>query len=125
MRLDNTKIAAAIATLYVFFFFGGIFVHYFTSSDIHTLKYSLMLPSVWIATVLGLLIAWGLWRKFLWAWWLGLAGGLFQLVASVRHMLKFMSLDLPLTFGILSVFIMLVSFLFFVLLPSTKKQCAR
>ena len=125
MSVNNTKIAATIATVYVIFFFGGIFVHYFTTGDAYTLKYSLMLPSVWIAAVLSLVIAWGLWQKFLWAWWLGLISVVFQLIAHVRHMRKFISLDLPLTFGILSVFVMLVSFLFFILLPKTKKQCTR
>ncbi len=125
MNVNYTKIAASISAVYVLFFFGGIFVHYFNTGDAYTLKYSLMLPTVWIAATLGLVIAWGLWKKFLWAWWLGLVSVLFQLIAHIRHMLKFISLDLPLTFGILAVFVMLVSFLFLILLPQTKKQCTR
>ena len=61
MKLMHAQIAGLVAIAYVLTFFGGIFVHFFISGEAYTLKYSLMLPSVWISALVGLVAGFGLW----------------------------------------------------------------
>ena len=67
MKRDPARLAAAIAVFYVLFFVSGIFVYYFATRDSYTLKFSLTLPSTWVAAILSLSIAWGLWHHYRWA----------------------------------------------------------
>jgi hypothetical protein len=69
--LDLNKVAAAIAAAYILVMLGGVLLNFVFTGDAFTLKYSLSLPSVWIAVGACLVISWGLWQRFRWAWWLG------------------------------------------------------
>ena len=78
-KIDHGKLASVIPIIYVLFFMGGIFVHYFMTGETYTLKYSISLKSTWLAAIGSLLIAWGLWNHFRWAWWLGLIAAGYRL----------------------------------------------
>lgn len=125
MKINNAKIAGGIAAFYVTFFVSGIFIHYFLTGEIYTLKYSLMLPSVWITAIMGLIISWGLWNHYRWAWWLGLGAGTYQLLASILYVIEQALSGITIKFGVIAVLVLLICFLTFLLLPATRKQCIR
>lgn len=79
MKLPRAQIAGAIAATYVLVVVGGMLLHYLTTGELGTLRYSLMLPATIAAISIGSLVAWGLWNRFAWAWWLGLIAVVFQL----------------------------------------------
>jgi uncharacterized membrane protein (DUF2068 family) len=125
MKLKNAQLAGLVAIAYVLIFFGGIFVHYLISGEEYTLRYSLALPSVWIAAIAGLITGWGLWNLYRWAWWVGLIGGLYQLFGSLHHMGKFVSISTYPPMGVIVVFGLFVTFLILILLPTTRSQCVK
>jgi hypothetical protein len=79
MTLSHAKLAGAIAATYVLVVIGGMLLHYFTTGELGTLRYSLMLPATICAIGIGSLVTWGLWKGFAWAWWLGLGAVMVQL----------------------------------------------
>lgn len=125
MKLDKARLAGLIAIGYVVFFFGGIVVHYFMSGDEYTLKYSLTLPSVWVAALVGLVTGLGLWNHYHWAWWTGLIGAVIQVFLSIQNITKLISINATPSFGVVVVLSLLTIFIFLVLLPETRKQCVR
>lgn len=125
MKLNHAQIAGLVSVTYVLFFFGGIFIHYFTSGEAYTLKFSLMLPSVWAAALGGLAIGWGLWHQYRWAWWLGLIGVLLQLIGSFRHLIRLTSINIIPSVGVIVVLCLFIIFLTLMLLPTTRKQCTK
>lgn len=122
-EINRARLAGLVAVAYVLFFFVGIFVHYFTSGDAYTLRYSLMLPGVWMAALAGTVIGWGLWNHYRWAWWAGLIGVLFQLFGSIRHLIDVGNVS-P-SFGVIVVLALLVIFLSLILSSGTRKLCIR
>lgn len=125
MSINTSKIASSAAAFYVIFILGGIFVHYFITGEAYTLRYSLTLPSVWAASLVGLAIAWGLWNQFNWAWWLGLAGASYMLLRVIWRILEFLSQGIPMKLGVITVLILMLGFLIILLLPTTRRQCVR
>ncbi|MGH9813630.1 MAG: hypothetical protein ACRD4T_10900 [Candidatus Acidiferrales bacterium] len=128
VKRDTARIAAAIAVVYVAFFFGGIFVHYLTAGDAHTLKYSLSLASTWLAAVVALTAAWGLWHHYLWAWWLGLLGVGYQIVGIANRILKLSTasdLDISTIIGVGGVAFLFLAFLIVLLLSQTRTLCVK
>ena len=49
MIQDHARFAAYIAISYILFIFSGILLHFINTHDFYTLKFSLNLPSTWIA----------------------------------------------------------------------------
>jgi hypothetical protein len=125
---DTARISAAIAVVYVAFFFGGIFAHYFVAGDAYTLKYSLSLASTWLAAIVTLTVAWGLWHHYLWAWWLGLLGVGYQIVGITNRILKLSTAsDLPIStiIGVGGVSLLLLAFLIVLLQYQTRRLCVK
>ncbi len=125
MIRDRAQLASYIALSYILVVLGGIFLHFLSTGEAYTLKFSLMLPSTWVATLLSGVIAWGLWNRFRWAWWFGLAAALFQLVRMLSWLSQhFSPAKLP-GFGVLLVLALVVMFLIVLVLPGTRAACAR
>jgi hypothetical protein len=123
MRKGCAKYAGFIAFTYAFVFFGGIFFHYFQSGNLYTLKYSLSLPSVWMALTASLVIGWGLIKKYRWAWWLGLFGVLFQLYRAVPNAWQLILKQSDFPMGIIVVLVLFSTFLLLLLTSSVRKEC--
>jgi phosphatidylserine synthase len=79
MKLSSAHLAGTIAAAYVVIVLGGILLHFFNTGDLSTLWYSLTLPATIAAVCLASLVAWGLWSRYAWAWWLGLVAVVYQL----------------------------------------------
>jgi hypothetical protein len=125
---DTARMSAAIAVLYVAFFFGGIFVHYFAAGDAYTLKYSLSLPDTWLAAIVALTVAWGLWHHYLWAWWLGLLGVGYQIVEITNRILKLSTasdLHISTVIGVGGVSLIFLAFLIVLLQSETRRLCVK
>lgn len=67
--------AAAYAVLVV----SGIFMAFGRSGNFVALLHGLSRPGIWIAFVIAALVAWGLLKRYAWAWWLGAIAAAFQL----------------------------------------------
>lgn len=125
MDHGRAQLAACIALTYVFVVLGGIFLHYLNTGDAYTLKFSLMLPSTWVATIVSVVVAWGLWQRFRWAWWLGLAAALLQLVRMSSWLFHHFSATNPPGFGVFLVLGLVLAFFVTLVLPGTRTACAR
>lgn len=125
MLKDRAKLASIIAIAYVMFFLGGMFLHFFLTGDISAFKYGAALPRTWIAAGVGLLIAWGLWHHYRWAWWLGLTAGLIQLVGIFPRMAVFFSHESIPPWSMLVVLSLFVGFLVVLVSPEARQRCTR
>jgi len=125
MIRDRAQLASYIALTYIFVVLGGIFLRFLSTGEVYTLMFSLLLPSTWIATLVSGVVAWGLWHRFRWAWWLGVAAALFQLVRMSSWMFQhFSTTKLP-GFGVILVLALVGIFLVVLVLPGTRASCAR
>lgn len=125
MIKDRAQLAAYIALAYILVMLGGIFLHYAQTGDAYTLKFSLMLPSTWVVTIAGGVIALGLWLRKAWAWWLGLGAVLIQLTRISSWLAQHYSFTKPPAFSVLFVLAILVIFLAVLSLPKTRAACSR
>jgi hypothetical protein len=125
MHDDRARLASGIALAYIAVVLGGVLLHYVMTGDGYTARYSLMLPSTWMATAVAALIAWGLWSRFRWAWWVSLAAVLFQLVLMTSWMIDHFTFTKLPGWGVFVVFALLVAFLVVLLLPGTRSACSR
>lgn len=125
MLKDHAKLASVIAIAYVIFFLGGMFLHLFLTGDASSFKYGAALPRTWIAAGVGLLIAWGLWHHYRWAWWLGLASVLIQLAGMFPRMAIFLSHQSVPPWSMLVILSLFVSFLIVLVSPKARQRCTR
>jgi len=58
---------------------NGSLLHIGASTEAFSFRLSFTQPLTWLVFALTLLVAWGVWKHFAWAWWLGLIGVLVQL----------------------------------------------
>jgi hypothetical protein len=125
MVIDRARLASCIALAYIAVVLGGVLWHYVMTGDGYTARYSLMLPTTWLTTAVAAFVAWGLWRRFRWAWWTGLAAVLFQISRMASWMIDhFTFAKLP-GWGVFVVFALLIAFLVVLLLPGTRTACSR
>jgi hypothetical protein len=124
MKFLHSKFASAIAAAYVSMVVGGLLLHFLTTGDFGTLRYSLMLPSTLGAIFIGSLLACGLWRGFAWAWWLGLVATAIQLIRFGSWFIaRLSSGSAPVASWIIA--ILLAAFLCVLLIKATRQRCSR
>ena len=124
MKLSHSKLASVIAAAYVAMVVGGMLLHFLTTGDFDTFKYSLMLPATLGAIVIGSVVVFGLWRAFAWAWWLGIIAAAFQLTRFSSWLITRMSTgSVPVASWIIA--FLLFSFLCVLLIKATRQQCSR
>ncbi|TAN49282.1 MAG: hypothetical protein EPN21_12550 [Methylococcaceae bacterium] len=125
MNPDRAQFASYIALAYIFVMLGGILLRYLNTGDVYTLKFGLMLPSTWGVTIVSGVVVWGLWHRFRWAWWLGFASALFQLVRMSSWLSHhFSAASLP-GGGVFFVLGLVFTFLVVLVLPGTRAACTR
>ncbi|HSI44527.1 MAG TPA: hypothetical protein VK949_09310 [Methylotenera sp.] len=123
MHLNHGKIAANIVRGYLIFCIGGLLINTLSKGGVYTLKYSLTLPSFWLTVIFCLTLAHGLQNQKEWSWWLGLLGGIYQLFVSLNQILFFIKSNFNVSLTMVAVAIIILSFIIFLLLPATRKQC--
>ena len=123
----STRVRAAslVAIAYVVVALGGTLVHFASSGDAYTLRVSLTQPATWIACLLAALVAWGLWQRFAWAWWLGVAAAVFQLFRLGTWLVAHFSISRPPGLGVALVVFLLLAFLILLLPARARASCSR
>lgn len=118
-------LAIVVAIVYLVVVPGTSLFRAAVSSDALTLRVSFGTPLLWLTTALIVLIIFGVWKRFAWAWWLGVAAAGFQLVRMGLWVSQHYSLSRLPGEGTLLVLGLLVSFLVLMLLPGTRMACRR
>lgn len=72
------RLASLCAVAYGAVIASGIIHRFQLTGSFRALAHSLSQPPVWIALLLAALVAWGLWKHYAWAWWLGVAAAGYQ-----------------------------------------------
>ena len=80
MPVFCVRLAALFAFAYALLVLGGPLLVAGLGGRSLSLRVSLTQPLTWLLVAFGLVIGWGLWQRFAWAWWLGVAAALVQLV---------------------------------------------
>lgn len=124
MNINPSKLSGLLAATYVAVVLGGIFIHFLNTGDIYTLLYSLTLPATLISTILGAVVAFGLWREHSWGWWLGLTVGALQLFRFGHVVLARLKDDsVPVSAWLVG--FLLLAFLVSLLTPAFRESCCR
>jgi len=95
------------------------------STEAFSFRLAFTQPLTWLVLALSLLAAWGIWKHFAWAWWLGLIGGVVQLGRLLYWALHRFDLNHLPGDGVWLVFGVLVTFLVLMVLPAVRLACQR
>jgi len=74
IRLASLSCAAYGALLV-----SGTVYHFQRTGSFRALGHSLAQPTLWVALLIAALVTFGLWRRYAWAWWLGIAAAGYQI----------------------------------------------
>ncbi|HVI38210.1 MAG TPA: hypothetical protein VM684_18375 [Gaiellales bacterium] len=72
------RFASASTAAYAALFVSGIVYHFQRTGSLRALAHSLSHPVVWITLLVAAVITFGLWKRYAWAWWLGVAAAAYQ-----------------------------------------------
>lgn len=121
----QARLTALVAVVYVVLVLGASLLRVTLTGDFFSFRLNFVQPITWLVCILGLVIAWGVWRSYAWAWWLGLAAAGFQLYRFGSWLLANYSLSyLPGPNALLPL-LLLLGFLVLLLLPGTRAACSR
>jgi hypothetical protein len=73
------RLASCCAAAYGALLASGVVHHFQRTGSFSALAHSLGRPTVWVALLVAALVTWGLWKRYAWAWWLGVAAAGYQL----------------------------------------------
>lgn len=73
------RLASLSSAAYGLLVVSGIVYHFQRTGSFRALGASLSQPAVWVVLLVAVLVAYGLWKRYAWAWWLGLGAAGFQL----------------------------------------------
>lgn len=118
-------LAISIILLYAWYVASDSLLHVNLSSAVISMRVNLVRPLTWLIVGLSLLTAWGVGRRYRWAWYLGLIGSLAQLARVVWWVLGHHSLTHPPGIGLWLVAGMLVAVVVLLLTPQVRHSCTR
>lgn len=73
------RLASFCSATYAALAVSGVVHHFQRTGSIGALLRGLSSPYVWVVVLVAILVAVGLWKRYAWAWWLGLAAAGYQL----------------------------------------------
>jgi translocator protein len=73
------RLASLCSAAYAAIVVSGVVHHFQRTGSLRMLVRSLGQPGLWIVLVVAGLVAYGLWQRHAWAWWLGIAAAGYQL----------------------------------------------
>jgi uncharacterized membrane protein (DUF2068 family) len=110
LRLASLS-AAAYAALAV----SGTVHHLQRSGSLPAFVHGLARPSLWLLLLVAVVVAWGLWNRQVWAWWLGVAAAgweVYVILAGYAHSRTFGHLPRPATLLALGLLLFMLALLF-------------
>jgi hypothetical protein len=124
MTRKPSQISSLLVAAYVAVVVGGTLLHFANTGDVYTLKYSFTRPATIIAMLVGVIVAFGLWRSYAWAWWLGLIAVGVQLYRFGPWFAERLVND-QVPIGSWLIAFLLVAFLALHLTKAVRKSCSR
>lgn len=80
MSANSTlRLASCCAAAYGALLASGVVHHFERTGSLRALVHGLSRPTLWVALLVAALVTWGLWKRYAWAWWLGLVAAAYQL----------------------------------------------
>jgi hypothetical protein len=73
------RLASLTTAVYGALLVSGIVYHFQRTGSFRALAHNLSRPSIWVALLIAALVTFGLWKRYAWAWWLGVAAAGYQL----------------------------------------------
>jgi hypothetical protein len=119
------RLAALLALGYGLWILAGGPMHVGAGSGAMMLRVSAGHWVSWLVGLVSLLLAWGLWVRQAWSWWLGMAGALVQgwrLVSA--HFVHGGAMRVP-NATTLVVLVLLLAFVALLLMPKARTACNR
>jgi hypothetical protein len=125
MPPTRVLLACLLAIAYLVILLSGSLVHIAGSGDGFMLRVNARYPLTWAAAIVAGIVAWGLWQRYSWAWWLGVAGALVQLFRLGRAHIMHASLAKPPSLYVLLLAGLLVVFLVLLFTAPARAACSR
>lgn len=92
---DGTRVSALLVLAYVLYFIGGILLRWAYPPGGGFPPPS---PAAWIVTLAGMVLAWGLWRHRMWAWYAAVACAIYAIARIVWFAWPKLSADVSFLF---------------------------
>ena len=73
------RLASVGSAAYGALFVSGIVYHFQRTGSFRALAHSMSHPFVWVTLLVALVVAIGLWKRYWWAWWVGVAAAAYQM----------------------------------------------
>lgn len=125
MSRSRVRAASLVAVAYLALLVVGTLVHFAGSGGGAALRLSFSQPVTWLTAAVAVVIAWGLWQRYAWAWWLGIAAAGYQLFRLGGWLVDHFSFSRPPGWRVMLVFGLLVAFLVLLLSPKARVSCNR
>ena len=121
--LGLLRIAALCAFAYAALAIAGLVTHFQHTGNFAALAHGLLRPEVGLVFAIALLVAIGVWTRYAWAWWAGLAAAAFQMYRitfAYWHAGR-----IPHAFAVLLALALLLAYLVLVLQRKARLACNR
>lgn len=79
------RLASLCSATYAALAVSGVVHHFQRTGSLRALVRGVSSPHLWVVVLVAAVVAFGLWKRYAWAWWLGIAAAgyqLFRIVAS-------------------------------------------
>lgn len=73
------RLASLTSAAYGALLASGLVYHFQRTGSLRALAHQLARPTLWVALLLAALITYGLWKRYAWAWWLGIAAAVYEI----------------------------------------------
>ncbi|NML48594.1 hypothetical protein HHL11_32930 [Ramlibacter sp. G-1-2-2] len=121
--LGLLRIAALCAFAYAALCIAGLVTHFQHTGNFGALLHGLLRPEVGLVFAIALLVGIGVWARYAWAWWVGLAAAVFQIY---RITIGYWHAGrIPHAFAVLLALALLIAFLVLVLQRKARLACNR
>lgn len=78
------RLASVCAAAYGALAVSGVIHHFQRTGSLRALVRGFASADLWVVLLIAGLVSWGLWQRYAWAWWLGLAAAGYQLFRIVN-----------------------------------------
>jgi hypothetical protein len=72
------RLASLCAATYAALAVSGVIHHFQRTGSLRALARGLSAPGLWLVLLVAVVVAWGLWKRYAWAWWVAVAAAGYQ-----------------------------------------------